>query len=115
MEVLFHPNEIAEVVNPDVIITDGQSAIELIYHPLLSGADKIILHQHNLSPEFFNLSSGIAGDVLQKFVNYRCRLAIVGQFSNLNSNSLMAFIAESNRGKSIYFAPDVATAIMALS
>ncbi len=115
MDVLFHPNGIAEVVSPDVIITDGQSAIELIYNPLLAGADKIILQQHNLSPDFFNLSSGIAGDVLQKFVNYRCRLAIVGQFNNLNSNSLSAFIAESNRGKSIFFAPDVATAIIGLS
>lgn len=114
MEALFHPNEIAEIISPGILITDGQSAIELIYNPLLAGADKIILHKHNLSPDFFTLSSGIAGDVLQKFVNYRCRLAIVGRFTNI-SNSLSAFIAESNRGKSIYFAPDVATAIMALS
>jgi hypothetical protein len=36
-----------------------------------------VLDEHELSPTFFDLSSGLAGEVLQRFVNYRTRLAVV--------------------------------------
>lgn len=115
MEVRFHNNKtIAEIVTDAVVITNGQDAIELIYNPLIAGADRVILHQRNLTEGFFTLSTGIAGDILQKFVNYRCRLAIVGSFSTVSSNSLADFIRESNKGKSIFFADDLAAAIQAL-
>jgi hypothetical protein len=47
--------------------------------------------------------SQIAGEVLQKFVTYQMRLAIVGDFTSLGSSSLRSFILESNKGKGIYF------------
>lgn len=37
----------------------------------------VLLSDANLSPEFFNLRSGLAGEMMQKFVNYRIPLAIV--------------------------------------
>lgn len=53
----------------------------------------------------------IAGNILDKFINYRKKLAIVGDFSNYNSTALKAFIYESNNGNSIYFVPSIEDAV----
>jgi hypothetical protein len=37
----------------------------------------LVITEADLSPEFFDLGSGFAGELLQKFVNHRARLAIV--------------------------------------
>jgi hypothetical protein len=41
------------------------------------GADGLILREEDLAPEFFDLRSGLAGELLQKLVNYQLRTAIV--------------------------------------
>ncbi|HEU4389050.1 MAG TPA: DUF4180 domain-containing protein [Blastocatellia bacterium] len=41
------------------------------------GADGLILDETDLGGEFFDLRSGLAGELIQKFVNYRLRVAIV--------------------------------------
>jgi hypothetical protein len=115
MDFIFHTNSIAEVVTDAVIISSGQDVLDLIYAPELADVSSIILHQKNITPDFFILSTGIAGEVLQKFVNYRCRLAIVGDFAAIESKSLQDFIRESNKGKSVYFAENIAEAVAALS
>jgi len=37
----------------------------------------LILTQSELAPAFFDLRTGFAGEVLQKFVNYHAKLAII--------------------------------------
>jgi hypothetical protein len=71
------------------------------------GADNIIIEKKNICIEFFDLSTGIAGEILQKFSNYRVRLAIVGDFSLHSSKSLKDFINESNRVGRILFVDSV--------
>jgi hypothetical protein len=53
-----------------------------------------------LNPDFFELQTQLAGVMLRKFVNYRLRVAVMGDFSELASNSAAprAFTYESNRG-----------------
>jgi hypothetical protein len=75
------------------------------------GQRKVILHEKNINPEFFNLSSGLAGEVLQKFTNYRVMLAIVGDFDKYESESLKAFIYESNKGNHINFLSEISDAL----
>jgi hypothetical protein len=41
------------------------------------GAAGLILAEEDLGAEFFDLKTGLAGELLQKFVNYRVRTAIV--------------------------------------
>ena len=79
------------------------------------GATTIILHEENLNPEFFDLKMKLAGDILQKAVNYRMKVAIVGEFSKYESNSLNAFIVECNRGRQIFFVGDRETAVSKLT
>jgi hypothetical protein len=64
-----------------------------------------------LAGDFFVLSSGIAGEVVQKFVNYGIRLAIVGDFSGCTSKPLRDFMYESNKGKHLYFVATVDEAL----
>jgi len=42
-----------------------------------TGAKGLILTEGDLAPEFFDLRSGLAGELFQKFINYRLRVAIV--------------------------------------
>jgi len=41
------------------------------------GTDGLILTEQDLSPEFFDLRTGLAGEVFQKFTNYKMPVALV--------------------------------------
>ena len=108
--------EIAVINHKDILITDGQSALDLIATVRYeTGCDNVILSKDAVSVEFFDLSTKIAGEVLQKFVNYQMRIAFVGDFSVYSSKSLKDFITESNKGNAIFFLPDENEAIEKLS
>lgn len=55
---------------------------------------------------FFVLSTGLAGEILQKYVNYGGRIAIYGDYSNYTSKPLKDFMYESNKGKDVFFVSD---------
>ena len=63
-----------------------------------------------LSPDFLTLSNRIAGNVIQKFVNYGVAVAFVGDVSAAvaASNALRDFVRESNRGRHVWFVADMA-------
>ena len=108
--------EIAVVSSSDILITDVQSALDFMATIRYdTGCDRIILNKSAICEDFFNLSTKLAGDILQKFINYYMKIAIVGDFSVYGSNSLKAFIHESNSGKDIFFLPDEKKAIEKLS
>ncbi len=88
---------IAVAVATHRIINETQDALDLMADANYQGAGRIILFEHQLAPEFFDLKSGMAGEILQKFSTYRVKLAIVGNFSNVQSKPLRDFIRESNR------------------
>lgn len=96
-------HEIAEVTDKQALIGTVQDALGLLANCHYQGINKIIIRETNLPPAFFDLKTGMAGEILQKFSNYRGTLAIVGDFSTYNSNSLRAFMIESNRMKRIHF------------
>lgn len=101
----------ALVCGEEILITGGSSAVELLASVRYeTGCSAVILRKEQLVEEFFRLSSGIAGEVLQKFVNYQMRLAIVGDFSHYTSKPLRDFIYESNQGTQVGFWPTVEAA-----
>lgn len=107
--------EIAEALSADPIIRNAEDGLDLLGNLYYQGFDRIIIHEENITPEFFDLKTGIAGEILQKFSNYRVRLAIVGDFSKYSSKSLNHFIFESNKGKLINFVNSHAEAISVLT
>lgn len=98
---------IAEIISDDIIIKNTQDALNLIAELNYHNSNKIIIHEKNIIPDFFNLKSGIAGDMLQKFSTYKVKLAIVGDYSKYSSNSLKDFIYESNKYRQINFVNSV--------
>ncbi|WP_400190203.1 DUF4180 domain-containing protein [Hymenobacter sp. B81] len=95
--------KIAEVVSDEVVIQTAADGLDLLGNVYYQGFDGLLLHQHQLTPDFFALRTGVAGEILQKFSNYRVRLAIVGDFSYYTSQSLRDFMAESNQGRQVSF------------
>ena len=95
---------VAVVESCETLILDVQSALDLIATVQYeSNSKRIVLDKGAIANEFFLLSSGLAGDVLQKFINYRTKLAIVGDYSHYTSKPLHAFIYESNNGCDVFF------------
>jgi hypothetical protein len=68
-------------------------------------AQLIVLPVERLGDDFFQLKTRIAGEIIQKFVNYRLRVAIVGDISRYvaESSPLRDFVYESNRGDQVWF------------
>lgn len=107
---------IAIVSGGEVIIEDVQSALDLIatVH-YQADSERIVLNKALLNESFFDLKTRLAGEILQKFINYRVKVAIVGDFSVYTSKSLKDFIYESNNGNDIFFLPTEEQAIEKLS
>lgn len=97
-------NILAVVRGGELLISTPQDAVELIAAARYeTGCQALILPKETLSEDFFRLSTGLAGEVLQKFVNYGMRVALVGDFSQYTSKPLRDFIRESNRGNAVLF------------
>jgi len=95
-------------------INNVQDATDLLGNADYQGASRIIVKETNLDSRFFNLRTGLAGEILQKVSNYHKKLAIVGEFEKYKSNALNAFIIECNRGSHIFFMPDIESAMQKL-
>jgi len=107
---------IAIVISNEILIEDVQSALDLmatVHYE--AGCDRIIINKSLISERFFDLKTRLAGEILQKFTNYRVKVAIVGDFSVYSSQSLKDFIYESNNGNAIFFLPTEQQAIEKLS
>lgn len=76
-----------------------------------TNCNKIALNKEAITEDFFILSSGIAGEILEKFITYKTKFAIIGDFSNYTSKPLKDFIYESNNGKDIFFVENEEKAI----
>ena len=107
--------KIAEVISDETIISTAEDGLDLLGNLYYQGFDGIVLYENNVTPDFFDLKNGIAGEILQKFSTYRVKLAIVGDFSKYSSKSLTDFIYESNRGKHINFVNSTTEALKILS
>lgn len=109
-------NDIAIVKNNEIIIKDVQSAIDFIMNiKYETNCNKIALNKDAIIEDFFILSKGLAGEILQKFINYQTKFAIYGDYSKYTSKPLKDFIYESNNGKDIFFVKNEDEAIKMLS
>jgi len=63
----------------------------------------IAFYKESLHEDFFDLKTRIAGEMLQKFINYNIKIAILGTFDNYSSKSLRDFIREANRTGDVMF------------
>lgn len=115
-KVVKNNTVIAVVTGDGKLITDSQSAMDLVMTAKYeSGTKNIAIDKKCVDDEFFVLSTGLAGEILQKFVNYGVRCAIYGDYSRYTSKPLHDFIYESNKGKDVFFTETKEEAIDMLS
>ncbi len=95
---------LAIIESDTLAITDTQSALDVLMTAKYEvGTKNIVISKDLITEDFFILSRGLAGDVLQKYVNYGGRIAIYGDYSHYTSKPLKDFIYESNKGKDVFF------------
>ena len=104
--------DIAVVSSDEMVIVDTQSALDLAMTVKYeTGAERIVINKDMICGDFFILSTGLAGEILQKFTNYGIRAAFVGDYSGYTSKPLHDFIYESNHGRSFFLVPTKEEAI----
>ncbi|PKF75704.1 DUF4180 domain-containing protein [Chryseobacterium sp. PMSZPI] len=103
--------KIAEVISDEIIIQSVQDGLDLMGDIYYQGFDKVILYEQNITPDFFDLKTKIAGEILQKFSNYRIGLSIIGNVKKYKSKSLNDFIFESNTARHINFSETLEEAL----
>ncbi len=88
---------------------NASSSLDVISTARGEQAELVAIPIERLGEEFFQLRNGIAGEVLQKFVTYHLRIAIVGDMTSLSdtSKSLHDFVVECNRGSDVWFVRDL--------
>ena len=96
--------KITGIISSKILIKSTQDALDLMAN---TSTDYIILYEHNFEKEFFDLSTYIAGEILQKFTNYHIKLAIIGDFPKYKSKSLKDFIYESNKNREYLFVSSI--------
>ena len=96
------------VVRADEPLGSGD-LVDLVGEALGGGAELVVIPTDALDPAFFDLRSGVAGELVQKCATYGLRLAIVGPLPAVarSSRAFNAFVSESNRGSQVRFEPDV--------
>lgn len=116
--IRYHDTEsnavIAELEPGNAVICNDEDIVDIIGNVAVNGCSRVIIHRESFSGDFFDLRTGVAGAILQKFSNYRMRLAVVGDFSDLRSKSWKDFIRESNRGRLVSFLPGTEAAKQSL-
>ena len=94
----------AIVNSSEIVIKDAQSALDVLMSAKYDiGTKNIVIDKKLIAEDFFILSKGLAGEILQKYVNYGGRIAIYGDYSHYTSKPLKDFIYESNKGKDVFF------------
>lgn len=94
----------AVIKSGSIVITDTQSALDMLMTAKYeTGCMNIVIDKKLVTEDFFILSTGLAGEILQKFINYGGRIAVFGDFSHYTSKPLHDFIYESNKGKNVFF------------
>lgn len=98
------------ICSPDGAVIRGEhEALDLVGETYGQDVTWVALPVARLTDDFFRLRTRVAGDIVQKFVNYRLRVAIVGDITHHLEvgEALRDFVRESNRGSHLWFVPDI--------
>lgn len=108
--------EIAVVTGAEPVITDAASALDLTMTVRYeTGAERIAIDKSVIAEDFFILSTGLAGEILQKWINYHIKAAVWGDYSRYTSKPLRDFIYESNNGHDFFFVSTKEEAVQKLT
>lgn len=89
-------------------LRDERDAVDVVAAAMEHGAELVVLPVERLDEDFFKLRTGVAGAMVQKFVNYQVRVTVLGDVAAYTgaSTALRDFVYESNRGSQLWFVED---------
>ena len=98
-------------------ISSERDAVDIVGEAFTARPDWIVIPVARLGEGVLDLKTRLLGEMLQKFVNYRFRVAILGDVSAVcaASTPFADFVREANRGTQIRFAPDRTALLESLS
>jgi hypothetical protein len=111
----LHGVPAAEMQSEGIIIRTARDAAELTKELTRRGIKKLILHERNLCPEFWQPSNGIADGVLKHFADSSISLALVGTFDRRKAATLTALIQEKDLENQVSLSDSLETAKAQLS
>ncbi len=100
---------IVEVTAGDgAAIATPRQANDVLAEAFAHEANAVLMEEAALAPAFFDLRTGLAGEILQKFANYGRRLAIFGDIGRYlaESAALRTFVARADHDGQVFFAID---------
>lgn len=116
MDFITRNGRTVAVIDKTEKLSSVQDALDLMASArYLGDCDGMAVYKESLSDDFFNLKTRFAGNVLQKFSNYRFKFAVVGDFGAYTSKALRDFIYESNKGTLVFFKSSLEEALEALT
>lgn len=91
-------------------LASEQDAVDIIAELYHLDVDLVAIPVERFAERFFDMHSRLIGGFFSKFVNYRHRLAVVGDISGFveASDALRGVVYECNRGKEVWFVADLA-------
>ncbi|MFF4255810.1 DUF4180 domain-containing protein [Streptomyces sp. NPDC001663] len=106
--VTLHDVRVLRLASDGPLLDGERAALDLIGDAMGQDAELVAVPAERVADEFFRLRSGVAGAVMQKFVNYRVRLAVVGDVSRhvTESSALRDFVHETNQGRQVWILAD---------
>lgn len=102
----FHGVTVQVLDRAGPLLGDEAGALEVIGNTYGTEVDVVAVPVERLDPAFAQLSSGVAGAVVQKFVNYRLRLVVVGALDG-TSGPVEDWVREANKGRELWFVADL--------
>ncbi|MFP4460893.1 MAG: DUF4180 domain-containing protein [Thermotogota bacterium] len=116
MKIIRHNDDSILLIDKNKKIITAQDLLDHISDArYYNKCNAVVVYQNSLKQDFFDLKSGMAGEILQKCSTYGIKIAIIGNFEKFTSKSLKAFITESNNGNQVFFKNSLEQGLHALT
>lgn len=104
------------VLIEDFKIQSSQDALDLLVNVRFNNSySKIIIHESQITENFFDLSSGMAEEILESYSKYDVKLAIVLDITKHKSEEFNEFMIKCNQGSCFLFCLNLDNAISMLN
>ena len=100
----------------EVVITDAASALDLMMTiKYETGCSRIAIEKACVDEPFFILSTQLAGEILQKFINYQAKLQSMATIPSIQVSRSRTLSMRSNKGNDFFFVATQDEAVEKLS
>lgn len=99
----LHPGDkYIEGIEGVCFITEEKDILDLMGAGYQDDITRVLLHESNLDPDFFDLRTGLAGAIMQKLAMYGFKAVFIIQPDKLQGR-FGEFVREANRGNQFRF------------